>query len=64
MMICFHILLLVGFKHFISVYLEMIYSMNLCNQHFSKELQLFGCDEDKPMLMLFKMVENVTKDHL
>lgn len=42
----------------------MICSKNLCNQHFSKELQLFGCNEDKPMLMLFKMGENGTKDHL
>lgn len=60
----FHITLLVGFKHFISVYLEMIYSMNLCNQHFPKELQSFGCNEDKSMIMLFKMDEDVTKEHL
>lgn len=42
----------------------MIYSENLCNRCFPEELQLFSCNEDKPMLMLFKMDENVTKDCL
>lgn len=54
----------VGFKHVISVYLNMMYLKNLCNQCFSEELPVFSCDEDKPMLMLFKMDENVTKDCL
>lgn len=55
---------LVRFKHFISVYLKVIYSKNLCDQCFSEELHLFSFNEDKPMLMLFKMDENVTKDRL
>lgn len=41
-----------------------MYSKNPCNQHFSEELQLFSCNEDKPMLVLFEMGENVTKDCL
>lgn len=54
----------VGYKHFISIYLRIMYSKNLCNQRFSEELQMFNCDEDKPMLMLFEMDENGTKDCL
>lgn len=50
----------VGFKRFLFVYLKIMYSENLCNQRCSEELQLFSCNEDKPMLMLFKMDENVT----
>lgn len=57
-----HVTQVVGSKDFISVCLKIIYSENLCNQHFSKEQQSFSCNEDKQVLMLFKMDENVSKD--
>lgn len=62
--ILLHITLVAGYRHFISMYLEIMYSKNLCNHHFSEELQLFSCNEDKQMLVLFEMDENVTKDCL
>lgn len=57
-----HITQVVAYKCFISVYVEIMYSKNLCNQRFSEELQLFSCNEDKQMLVLFEMDENVTND--
>lgn len=54
----------VGFKDFIFIYLKIMYSKNLCNQRCSEELQLFSCNEDKPMLMLSKMDENVSKERI
>lgn len=62
MIMLLHVTQVVGSKHFISVCLEIIYSENLCNQHFSKEQQSFSCNEDKQVLMLFKKDENVSKD--